>query len=142
MIFHTERPIYAQLMDEIRGNIAAGRLAPGTKMHSIRELAGFYAVNPNTVQRALSELEREGLVYTRRASGKMVTENAEMIRELRAKLAANRIHELLTMLAALGFTLEETRALFEQAEKTWPGEPLTDEKAAENTTTIAQGGVS
>jgi DNA-binding transcriptional regulator YhcF (GntR family) len=115
MVFQTERPIYIQLMEEIKGQIAAGRLAPGVKIDSIRELAAFYAVNPNTVQRALAELEREGLLSTRRASGKTVTEDTEMIKELRAASASGRIAALLSAMESLGFSPGETRELFDQA---------------------------
>jgi DNA-binding transcriptional regulator YhcF (GntR family) len=104
-------------MDEIKGQIAAGRLAPGEKIDSIRELAAFYAVNPNTVQRALSELERDGLLFTRRASGKMVTEDEQVIKELRAGLASERIETLLSAMESLGFSAGETRELFEGAQK-------------------------
>jgi DNA-binding transcriptional regulator YhcF (GntR family) len=115
MVFQTERPIYLQLMDEIKGQIAAGRLGPGAKIDSIRELAAFYAVNPNTVQRALSELEREGLLSTKRASGKTVTEDTGMIRELRAELAGRRIEAFLSAMEALGFGAGEIREIFHRA---------------------------
>jgi DNA-binding transcriptional regulator YhcF (GntR family) len=115
MIFHAERPIYLQLMDEIKVRIAAGRLAPGTKIDSVREMAASYTVNPNTVQRALSELERDGLLVTKRASGKRVTEDQEMIKELRSHLAAERIETLLATMESLGFSSEETRDLFDKA---------------------------
>jgi DNA-binding transcriptional regulator YhcF (GntR family) len=117
MVFQTERPIYLQLMDEIKGQIAAGRLAPGAKIDSIRELAAFYAVNPNTVQRALSELEREGLLSTKRASGKTVTEDEVRIRELRSGMASTRIETLLSAMEALGFSTGEIRELFLAAQK-------------------------
>jgi DNA-binding transcriptional regulator YhcF (GntR family) len=117
MHFHTERPIYAQLADEIKGQIAAGRLLPGAKIDSIRELAAFYAVNPNTVQRALAELERDGLLSTRRASGKTVTEDEQAVKNLRSKLAARQIDSFLSAMEALGFSTGEARELFEQTQK-------------------------
>ncbi|MDR2177693.1 MAG: GntR family transcriptional regulator [Treponema sp.] len=117
MIFQTERPIYVQLMDDLKGRIAAGRIAPGEKIDSIRDLAAFYAVNPNTVQRALSELERDGLLSTRRANGKTVTEDVQMIRELRARLASERVETLLSAMESLGFSAGETRDLFDRAQK-------------------------
>jgi DNA-binding transcriptional regulator YhcF (GntR family) len=123
MVFQTERPIYLQLMDEIKGQIAAGRLSPGEKIASIRELAAFYAVNPNTVQRALAELEREGLLFTRRASGKTVTEDTEKIRELRRALASGQIETMLSALESLGFSPGETRELFHRAQEARPGRP-------------------
>jgi DNA-binding transcriptional regulator YhcF (GntR family) len=117
MTFQAERPIYIQLMDEIKGQIAAGRLAPGGKIDSIRDLAAFYAVNPNTVQRALAELERDGLLSTRRASGKMVTEDEQVIKDLRTRLASGRMETLLSAMESLGFSAGETRELFDQAQK-------------------------
>lgn len=109
--FQATIPIYTQLMDEIKGQIASGRLAAGARIDSIRDLAAFYAVNPNTVQRALLELEREGLLSTQRASGKFVTEDEDMIRELRSKLAEEQINKLLATMKTLGFSAEETREL-------------------------------
>jgi DNA-binding transcriptional regulator YhcF (GntR family) len=117
MTFQSERPIYTQLIDEIKGQIAAGRLAPGEKIDSIRDLAAFYAVNPNTVQRALSELERGGLLSTRRASGKTVTEDIQVIKVLRSRVASERIESLLSAMESLGFSAGETRELFDRAQK-------------------------
>jgi DNA-binding transcriptional regulator YhcF (GntR family) len=103
-------------MDEIKGKIAAGQLGPGAKIDSIRELAASYVVNPNTVQRALLELERDGLLFTQRASGKFVTEDAEMIRKLRSSLAADRLETFLSAMEALGFNTEETLELLTRAQ--------------------------
>ncbi|MDR1400257.1 MAG: GntR family transcriptional regulator [Treponema sp.] len=102
-------------MDEIKGQIASGRLVAGARIGSIRDLAAFYAVNPNTIQRALLELEREGLLSTQRASGKFVTEDENMIRELRSRLAEEQINKLLTTMKTLGFSVEETRDLLAHA---------------------------
>ena len=113
--FQATIPIYSQLMDEIKGQIVSGRLVAGARIDSIRELAAFYAVNPNTVQRALLELEREGLLSTQRATGKFVTEDENMIRELRSKLAEEQINKLLTAMKTLGFSAEETRELVAHA---------------------------
>ena len=90
----------------------------GTKIASIRELAAFYAVNPNTVQRALLELEREGLLNTKRASGKTVTEDTRMVQELRGSLAAERLEACLSALEALGYEAGEMAVLFEDTLKT------------------------
>jgi DNA-binding transcriptional regulator YhcF (GntR family) len=109
--FQKETPIYLQLTDEIKGQIAAGRLLPGAKIASIRELASFYTVNPNTVQRALLELERENLISTKRASGKTVTEDIKMVQELRERMASQRIQNCLLSMEALGYGREETAAL-------------------------------
>lgn len=72
--FNNEAPIYLQIMDEIKLRIAQGRLNPGDKVPSVRELAVLAGVNPNTMQKALSELEREGVLYSNRTSGRYVAE--------------------------------------------------------------------
>ena len=72
--FQDHLPIYAQLMDTLKRRIVTGRYLPGEKLPSVRELAAEAGINPNTVQRAFSELEREGLIHTQRATGKYVTE--------------------------------------------------------------------
>ncbi|MDR0314243.1 MAG: GntR family transcriptional regulator, partial [Treponema sp.] len=74
--------------------------------------ASIYMVNPNTVQRALLELEREGLISTKRASGKTVTEEVKVVQELRENLAASKLESCLASMEALGYSLEETAALF------------------------------
>ena len=81
--FQDHLPIYAQLMDTLKRRIITGRYLPGEKLPSVRELAAEAGINPNTVQRAFSELEREGLIYTQRATGKYVTENADEIKSAR-----------------------------------------------------------
>jgi GntR family transcriptional regulator len=115
--FNGETPIYLQLMDEIKGEIAAGKLLPGAKIASIRELAAFYAVNPNTVQRALLCLERDGLLSTKRASGKTVTEDTGMIKDLRENLAGARLESCISAMERLGYSPEETKAFFGRALK-------------------------
>ena len=115
--FQKETPIYLQLMDEIKGQIASKKLVSGEKIASIRDLASFYAVNPNTVQRALLELEREGLISTKRASGKTVTEDTKMVQELRESLAAVKVQNFLFAMEALGYSKEEIAALINRVIK-------------------------
>ena len=79
MDFDGNRPIYLQLYETVRKQIASGELLPGEKLESVRNLAKVYGVNPNTVQRALQELEREALIETDRTRGKFVTENKDII---------------------------------------------------------------
>ena len=74
-----DRPIYLQLMERIQRDIIAGVYQPGDKLPSVRDLALEAAVNPNTMQKALSELERSGLVYSQRTSGRFITEDTEML---------------------------------------------------------------
>ena len=79
----SDRPIFIQIIDRIQADIIAGCYQPGDKLPSVRELAQDASVNPNTMQKALSELERTGLVYSQRTSGRFITEDREMIRALR-----------------------------------------------------------
>lgn len=82
MDFDNSRPIYLQLLEEFKLKISTGQWEAGQKIDSVRSLAKDYGVNPNTVQKALSELEREGLTETRRTAGRFVTDNQNLISKL------------------------------------------------------------
>ncbi len=82
MEFDNQRPIYLQLLEEFKLKISTGQWQAGEKIDSVRSLASFYEVNPNTIQKALSELEREGLTETRRTAGRFVTDNTSLILDL------------------------------------------------------------
>lgn len=82
MEFDNQRPIYVQLLEEFKAKISTGQWPAGEKIDSVRNLASFYEVNPNTVQKALAELEREGLTETRRTAGRFVTDNTNLILNL------------------------------------------------------------
>lgn len=116
--FRNDLPIYTQLMGQIKQRIASGLYAPGEKISSVRELAAEAGVNPNTVQRALTELEREGLVYSQRTAGRFITEDEDMIRDAKAGLAREEIQSFLTVMQKLGYTVPEILDLLtRQAEK-------------------------
>ena len=100
-------PIYVQIMNKVRESIASGELAPGELVPAIRELAAEFEVNPNTMQRALTELEREGLLLSRRTSGRFVTEDVEKIRCLKTELAEDAADKFKSEMARLGFTEQE-----------------------------------
>ena len=106
-IFDNERPIYVQLVEKIRFEIISGKLKSGEKLPSIRELALITRVNPNTMQKALIELEDEGLVYTERTNGKFVTENKELIEKLRKKLAEEKVKNYLNDMENIGIAYDE-----------------------------------
>ena len=89
--FQADRPIYAQLMEEIKRRIISGVYKPGEKMPSVRDLAAEASVNPNTMQRAFAQLEQEGLLYTQRTSGRFVTEDEERIMDMKNELAKELI---------------------------------------------------
>ena len=107
----SDRPIYAQILERIEMQIVSGNYKPGSKIPSVRELAAEAGVNPNTMQRALAELERKGLVTTQRTSGRMVTEDMEMIKETRNLLAKEQIQDFINRMKELGFEKEEILAL-------------------------------
>ena len=79
--FSGDRPVYQQIMENIRGAVLRGELPPGGKIPSVRDLAAEAQVNPNTMQRAMTELEREGLLISGGTSGRTVTENPEEMKE-------------------------------------------------------------
>lgn len=108
-------PIYLQIMERIQRDIISGRYRPGDKLPSVRELAVEAAVNPNTMQKALSELERGGLVYSQRTSGRFITEDEELLKELKREQAAGYLAEFMANMHNLGLKDEEIRALFEEA---------------------------
>ena len=117
--FNNDMPIYTQLISQIKFGIVAGQLPPGARMTTVRELAAEAGVNPNTMQRALQELEREGLVYTQRSNGRFVTEDVSMIEGAKMTLAKQHIQEFLRSMEALGYKKEEIIALLagEEEEK-------------------------
>ena len=103
MEFQSNIPIYLQIMDDFKRQIVSGKLKPGDNLASVLELAMQYGVNPNTMQKALSELEWEKLLYTMRTAGRYVTEDAALIGVLREQLAQERIIGLLNELQQLGY---------------------------------------
>lgn len=112
-----DRPIYLQLMEQIRQDIVAGIYKPGDKLPSVRDLALDASVNPNTMQKALSELERDGLVYSQRTSGRFITEDKTMLKQLRNDLATEHIRQFFQKMRQLGFDDVETLALIKEAMK-------------------------
>ena len=105
--FKSGEPIYQQIMRVLRTQIASGEYPPGCRFPAVRELALEAGVNPNTMQRALAELEREGLLETVRTTGKFVTEDQELISRTRNELAADSIRALIGSLKNLGLTEEQ-----------------------------------
>ena len=85
--FTNDRPIYLQLIEQLEREIASGALKPGSWMPPVRELAGKMGISPNTVQRAMYEMERSGLLISRGTEGKTVTEDTVRIESIRQDLA-------------------------------------------------------
>lgn len=108
-------PIYRQIIDYFELQIASGSLEPGEKIDSIRNLAQQFKVNPNTVQKALLELERDNYIYTDRTNGKFVTENEEVITGLKKMLIERFATEFIEGISRLGFTKEEVLLMVSEA---------------------------
>ena len=111
--FRNDQPIYTQLTEQLTQGIIAGAFRPGERLPSVRDLALEAGVNPNTVQRALAELERDGLVYSQRTAGRFVTEDEEMIKQAKFRLADQCVAEFLSAMKKLGCSREEVIALLE-----------------------------
>ena len=112
--FDSSRPIYAQLVERLKARILAGTYPPGGHLDSVRDLAAAAGVNPNTMQRALMELERDGLVYSQRTAGRFVTEDKAMIETAKRGLAERHIKTFLEAMLNLGFQQEEIVSLLRQ----------------------------
>ena len=115
--FTDDRPIYLQLMEQIQLKIICGQYKVGEKLPSVRDLASEAAVNPNTMQKALSELERIGLVFSQRTSGRFITEDSNMVENMRKDLAREQIEKFLNNMEKIGFGRKEAIALMENISK-------------------------
>ncbi|HCP15127.1 MAG TPA: GntR family transcriptional regulator [Peptococcaceae bacterium] len=111
--FDSNRPIYIQLMDHIKMQIVAGAFSAGSKLASVRDLASDFGVNPNTMQRALSELEREDLLFAQRTSGRFVTEDQQKIDGLRKQLATEYVQQLLETMKRMGYGKKDLLSLIQ-----------------------------
>ena len=107
----SSRPIYLQIIERVQMDIITGRYQPADKLPSVRDLAQEAAVNPNTMQKALSELERSGLIYSQRTSGRFITEDKELIHQMKKELAAAEVSAFVAHMKQLGITPEEIRQL-------------------------------
>ncbi len=107
-------PIYMQIMNRVRESIASGELAPGDRVASVREMAADFEVNPNTMQRALNEVEGEGLLIPERTAGRFVTTDRQLIIQLKREAAEEAADAFRREMAALGFTEEEMMEFFRE----------------------------
>lgn len=105
-IFDNERPIYIQLVEMIRISIVSGKFKKGQRLPSVRELALMMKVNPNTMQKALVELENEKLIYTERTNGKYVTEDEKLIEKIKKQLAMEKVNNYLNSMKDIGISHE------------------------------------
>ncbi|MEA4814080.1 MAG: GntR family transcriptional regulator [Oscillospiraceae bacterium] len=110
-------PIYSQLIEQLQCRIVSGTYAPGSRLASVRDLANEASVNPNTMQRAMTELERLGLIYTERTNGRYITENKELIAMTKKKIALEKIGSFIDQMRELGYKKEEMLELMEEASR-------------------------
>lgn len=110
-------PIYLQLIDELQKRIINGTYVPGSKLPPVRELAADAGVNPNTMQRALAQMESSGLIYTQRTSGRFLTDDREKIERLRREAAQALIRDFLRKMRELGIGRKEVCKLIQAQEE-------------------------
>lgn len=103
----SDRPIYAQIIEQMELKICSGVYPLGSKLPSVRDLAQEASVNPNTMQRALAKLEEDGLLYTNRTSGRFVTEDVNMVKHVKNKLAQEHVQNFFKKMTELGFDYNE-----------------------------------
>jgi len=115
--FDNNRPIYIQLVEQLEVMIISGKLPPASKLPSVRELATKARVNPNTIQRALAELERKKLIYTERTNGKFVSKNLARLVDSREAYITHRITEFVAEMHALGLSERELIRIIKEGGK-------------------------
>ena len=105
--FNDNAPIYLQIVNTLKRNIASGAYPPGSRLPSVRDLALEAGVHPNTMQRALSELERSGLVNSQRTAGRFITEDADALLDLRKSMSEEIVSEFIARLRGIGMSDEQ-----------------------------------
>lgn len=110
--FNNEQPIYIQLVEQLKIKIISGKLQSGERLPSVRELAMITKVNPNTMQKALAELEDSGLIYTERTNGKFVTTDTALIEKIKQEYARSIIEKYLKNLADIGIDRKTAEEYF------------------------------
>ena len=105
--FDNNKPIYLQIMDKIKLQIVSHKLEPNQQLPTVRELASEAGVNPNTIQRALSDLEREGFVYTSGLQGVLSPEDLDLILQSRKQLSEEQLQQFVTGMVEFGYAKEE-----------------------------------
>jgi len=116
-IFDNDRPIYIQLVEQLKECIVAGKFKSGEKLPSVREFAMQIKVNPNTVQKALAEIENQKLIYTERTNGKFVTENEELIENVKKELANQKVQKYFQDMNKLGINKQEAITYLQENNK-------------------------
>ena len=111
--FDEKSPIYAQIAQHVKMQIISQEIKSGEQLPTVRELAEIAGVNPNTMQRAFSELEREGMVYSQRTSGRFVTDDTELIAQKRKEVAELELKNFVDNMAKIGFDTQDIPSILE-----------------------------
>ena len=108
------RPIWPQLKEQLMRDIVAGKFEMGGAFPTVRELAEEAGVNRNTMQRALSELENEGLVITNRTAGRTVTTDEGLVAQMKENIAKENIERFIEEMASIGYDESDIIAMLQQ----------------------------
>ena len=106
--FNNKEPIYLQIVELVKKNIATGDLVPGDKLPSVREMSKDLGVNPNTLQRSYGELERLGITYTRRGMGSFISEGDNSMKDLKINMGKDLAKKFISDMASIGIDKEES----------------------------------
>lgn len=117
IVFDNNMPIYIQIMNYVKKQIITGKLNPGDKIESVRDLALELQINPNTIQRTFQELEREGIVETRRGLGRFVTSEESTIMQIKKEMAGELLERFVQGMKELGFERDDIIAIVKDAVK-------------------------
>lgn len=112
------RPIWIQLSEQLTRRIITGFYPPGSRLPPVRELAAEAGVNPNTMQRALAQLEQDGLARADRTAGRLVTQDVPTLEKVRKAQAQVIIQQYLDAMAELGYSGQEARTILREEEST------------------------
>jgi DNA-binding transcriptional regulator YhcF (GntR family) len=112
-VFDGNIPIYIQIMDLIKKQMISEELLPGEKLSSVRDMSKQLEVNPNTVQRAYLEMEREMLVYTKRGQGTFIVDEPEVVSRLRQEMVLDRVARFVREMEEFGFSHDELLKIIE-----------------------------
>lgn len=110
------QPLYEQVLDQLRLAVARGEIEPGAKIPSIREMAHYLKVNPNTIMRAYQELDRDELIETRRGQGTYITSSSEKVEQVRQRMAASAIETFIDSMKKLGIDRRTAESFLEEAD--------------------------
>lgn len=115
--FDNDKPIYKQIIDQLKVSIITGVYKCGDKLPSVRDLALSIRVNPNTINRALLELEDENLIVTKRTSGKFITDDVQMIKRVKKELASSIVDKFIVDMKNIDISNKEAIDYIKEREK-------------------------